>query len=361
MQTDPAQVLVGATPRLIDEWQRQPKLWDFVRRAVDDRGEPGQFILTGSARPDDSVPRHSGAGRFAVLTLRPMTLWESGVSDGTVSLTSIRQGADQSLINPEPIPLIDWARLIARGGWPATLGQTLEDAMAYVADYITLIADVDVAEVAGARRDPIKIQRLMASLARNTASEASITTMSQDAGGGDGAFKRETVAGYLDSLTRLMVVEPLPAWVTSLRDAARMRQASTWHFVDPSLAVALLQATPGKLVAEPKTLGLLFESLAVRDLRVYAEPDRGRLARFRDSAGREIDVVIEYPSGWIACEIKLGQGQVDQAASKLCRFVDAVDTQTAGPCLAKLVVVGSGPGYTRPDGVQVVPLGSLRP
>ena len=361
MQTDPSQVLVGKAPLLIDEWQRQPKLWDLVRRAVDDRQLTGQFILTGSATPDASVPRHSGAGRFALLSMRPMTLWELGISDGEYSLASIRRHHDHLAHNPESIPLLQWSQCIARGGWPSTIDKPLDDAMDYVVDYVTLIAEADVSDVSGIRRDPVKVLRVMESLARNTSTEASITTMSQDVGGATAALKRETTADYLNVLQRLMIVEPLPAWQTTLRDSARLRQAPKWHFVDPSLAVALLQTTPEQLLAEPKTLGLLFESLAIRDLRVYAETDRGRLFHARDSTGRELDAIIEYPDGWIACEIKLGMGQVEQAALKLDRFTNVVDTQTVGPCLSKIIIVGSGPGYTRPDGIKVVPLASLRP
>ena len=360
LHTEPERVLQGATPRLLDEWQRQPMLWDLVRRAVDDRHTPGQFILTGSATPDATTPRHSGAGRFSVLRMRPMTLREAGLSDATISLNHVRQGGHQDS-EPGPYGLKEWAEIIGRGGWPSTLDQNLADALDYVVDYLTLIAETDVSQVAGMRRDPNKVTRLLASLARSTATEASITTLSRDAVGANGALNRETVSGYLDVLERLMVIEPMPAWQTALRDSARLRQAPTWHFVDPSLAVAAMGATPDRLVAEPKTLGLLFESLAVRDLRAYAALHRGKVYHARDSAGREVDAIIEYPDGWMACEIKLGLGQVDDAAQKLTAFADAVDTQTVGPCLARVVIIGIGPGYRRPDGVLVIPLASLCP
>ena len=361
METDPSQVLLGQVPRLIDEWQRQLKLWDLVRREVDDRKLPGQFILTGSSTPDTTVPRHSGAGRFAILNLRPMTLWELGLSSGDYRLDAIRQGDELPVTSPEPLSTMHWAELIARGGWPSVLDWPLDHAMDYVSDYLALTADVDIAQATGMRRDPAKVRRLMVSLGRNTGSEASISTLTQDTSGQVANLKRETISNYLDVLQRLMVVDPLPAWQTTLRDSARLRKAPKWHFVDPSMAVAALQARPDQLVAEPKTLGLLFESLATRDLRIYAETGKGRIYHARDSAGREIDVVIEYPDGWVACEIKLGMGQVEQAAANLNRFAAVVDTQSVGPCLAKLVVVGNGPGYTRKDGVKVVPLASLRP
>jgi len=360
MQTEPDRVLQGATPRLIDEWQRQLKLWDLVRRAVDDRGEPGQFILTGSATPDPGVPRHSGAGRFAMVRMRPMTLWETGASTGEVSLKSLLEG-DCPVVAPSPYGLEEWAELVTRGGWPSTLGRCVDEAKDYVSDYMQLIAEVDVSTVAEVRRDPLRVSRLLASLARNVATEASLTTLSKDTSGPLGPLSRDTVARYVDALDRLMVIEPLTAWQTSLRDTARLRQAATWHFADPSLAVAALRATPQRLVSEPKTLGLLFESLALRDLRVYADANHARVYRARDSYGREVDAIIETPHGWAAIEIKLGMGQVNEAAEHLETFVRAVDTQTVGPCLSRAVVVGTGPGYRRPDGVCVVPLAALRP
>lgn len=289
-----------------------------------------------------------------------MTLWEAGLSDARISLNGVRQG-DHPISDPRPYGLTQWADIIGRGGWPSTLDNNLADALDYVVDYLTLIAETDVSQVAGMRRDPNKVTRLLASLARSTATQASITTLSRDTSGTSGALNRETVSGYLDVLERLMVIEPLPAWQTALRDSARLRQAPKWHFVDPSLAVAAMGATPDRLVAEPKTLGLLFESLAVRDLRAYSSLNRGKVFHARDSAGREVDAIIEYPDGWVACEIKLGLGQVDDAAQKLIAFTDAVDTQTVGPCLARVVIIGIGPGYRRPDGVLVVPLSSLCP
>jgi len=361
MQVEPKRVLAGATPRLLDEWQRQPLLWDLVRRAVDDRQKSGQFILTGSASPDSSVPRHSGAGRFAVLRMRPMSLWEDGTSRGEVSLSSLRQGAMPAMTEPGSEDMAFWADVISRGGWPTTLQWPLRKRLTYVADYLSLLAQVDTSEVAETRRDPARVSGLLRSIARNTSTEAAARTLGMDAGGRAGSLSRNTVAKYLDALERLMVIEPLPAWQTSLRDSATLRQAPAWHFVDPSLAVAAMRATPMRLVAEPKTLGLLFESLALRDIRIYAAHDGGQVFRARDSAGREVDAVIEYPEGWVACEIKLGMGQVDDAAASLTAFVRAVDTQSVGPCLSRLVIVGNGPGYFRPDGIQVVPLAALRP
>ena len=360
LETEPERVLAGATPRLLDEWQRQPVLWDMVRRAVDDRQMAGQFILTGSATLSDDVPKHSGAGRFSVLRMRPMTLWETGHSRGDVCLSALRRPDATVSVDPGPENLQFWAEAVGRGGWPATLNQNLYDALDYVTDYLALIAEADI-NIDGRRRDPIRVTRLIASLARNTSTEASAETLGIDVGGTAAPLGRDTVSRYVDVLQRLMVLEPLPAWQTALRGSARLRQAPKWHFADPSLSVAALRTTPTHLVSEPKTLGLLFESLAIRDLRVYAGLERGQVYHARDSFGREIDAIIEYPDGWIACEIKMGSGQVDQAAAALNAFVPAVETQTVGQCLARVVLVGNGPGYRRPDGVYVVPLASRRP
>jgi len=293
--------------------------------------------------------------------MKPMTLFESGLSNGTISLQGLLMSDDLAIVAPVEFGLQDWSRIISRGGWPATLSDSTDDATQYVTDYLSLITTYDIRAASGVRRNQASVNRLISSLARNTSSEATITTLSKDAGGSLGPIMRETTAQYLDDLEQLMVIEPLPAWQTALRDSARLRRAPKWHFVDPSLAVAAMQATPDHLLADPKTLGLLFESLAVRDLRVYADLNRGELFHARDSFDREADIVIEYPDGWVACEVKLGIGQVDDAAAHLLRFTSTVDTSTVGPCKAQIVIVGAGPGYKRPDGVFVVPLATLRP
>ncbi|MDR0489069.1 MAG: DUF4143 domain-containing protein [Propionibacteriaceae bacterium] len=360
MQTDPSQMLEGASPRLLDEWQIHPKIWDLVRRAVDDRQRKGQFILTGSVTPEDTIRRHSGAGRFTVIRMRPLTLWEEGKSDGEVSLGQLRKTCELPMMQSPQPTLNEWTEILCRGGWPAMVEADLSDSMRYVKDYLDLIVSVDVGMTSSRKRDPIRMTRLIASLARNTSSEASINTLRSDAGGPDNPLARDTTSDYLDILERLMVIEPLPAWQTALRGSATLRQAPKWHFVDPSLAVSALRANPAKILKEPKTLGMLFESLAIRDLRTYAEADGGVTFHARDSVGREADLIIEYSDGWMACEIKLGMGQADQAAESLTRFCAAVDTQTVGPCLGKIVIVGNGPAYQRNDGIMVVPLASLR-
>ena len=360
MDIDPNLVLEGAPPRLLDEWQWQLRLWDVVRHAVDERKQPGQFVLTGSATRDKKVRRHSGAGRFSVLRMRPLSLWESGVSSGAVSLRELRAGGDVVPAGPVPASLDDVIGAILRGGWPATARLPLEDARQYVLDYLDLLADADISQAEGVRRDPVRVRQLLASLGRNTATTASLSTMVADAAGADGALTADTASGYLRDLERLMIAEEQPAWSTALRDAARLRRAAKRHLVCPSLAAAAMGATAAKLKAEPNTLGNLFESLVVRDLRVYAQGDRGGLFHYRDSSGREIDAVIEYPDGWVACEIKLGTGAVEAAAASLSAAVAAIDTQTVGGPDAMLVITGGGPTYRRPDGIVVVPITALK-
>jgi predicted AAA+ superfamily ATPase len=360
IDAEPERLLRGPTPRLLDEWQRQPRLWDMVRRAVDDRREPGQFILTGSTTPDDSVERHPGLGRFSVLRMRPMSLFEAGRSSHQVSWLQIRAGA------PVVADDVGWgldelAELVVKGGWPAMASADVATAREYVLDYLDLLAEVDIGRVSGVRRDPVRVRRLLASVARNVSTEASAATLARDLPEAGRPLDRETVTSYLGALERLMIVEDLPAWQTSLRDSATLRKSPKRHLVDPSLAAAALGATPEKLLREPKTLGQLFESMALRDLRIYAAPERGRIYHYRDSVGREIDAIIAYPDGWVACEIKLGGGQAEAAAASLKAAVAAIDTQMVGPPAALCVITGTGPGYRRQDGVIVVPIGALGP
>jgi len=359
MQIDPTLLLDGPTPRLLDEWQWQPRLWDYVRRAVDERQQPGQFILTGSATPDEGVRQHSGAGRFSVMRMRPMSLWESGQSSGAVSWRDIRRG-EQVRAPADDRPLLDIAQAVVRGGWPATVGQDPETARQYVLDYLQLLTQADVSQVSNARRDPIRVRRLIASLARNVATTASLSTILTGVSQSGAAPVRDTAAQYLLALEQLMVVENQPAWSAPLRDSATVRLSPKRHFVCPSLAAAAMGATAETLLREPKTLTRLFESLAVRDLRVYTAFDHGEVLHYHDSRDRVIDAIIDYPDGWMAVAIKLGVGAVDAAANNLVKVVATIDTQIAGLPDAMVVITGAGPAYQRKDGVVVVPLGFLR-
>lgn len=359
---DPSLVLEGGVPRLIDEWQVEPGLWNHVRRAVDARGMTGQFILTGSSVPADDVARHTGAGRFSFLRLRPMALFESGHTNGAVSLSDVLAGEPPRCDDPG-LSVADLADRITAGGWPAQVGRPVIDAGRAARDYLEQMRQVDVSRVAGTRRDPARMDRLLRSLARNTATEVAITVLAEDAGGGDGPLDRHTVAEYLNILDRLMVIEDQPAWAPHLRSRATLRSSPKRHFVDPSLAVAALGGGPERLLADLEFLGLLFESLVVRDLRVLAQPLDGTVLHYRDNYGVEADAVVQLPDGrWGAFEVKLGAGRlVDEGAASLLRFRDAIDTRRSGEPAVLAVIVGTGFGYMRPDGIAVIPIGALAP
>lgn len=358
---DPSLVLDGPRPRLVDEWQIEPRLWNHVRRAVDDRGEPGQFILTGSSVPTDDVARHTGAGRFSFLRMRPMSLFESGHSSGSVSLGALFAGEPPRCDDPG-LTVTDLAGLVAAGGWPGQRGRPVADAARAARDYLDQMRQVDVARVAGARRDPARVGRLLRSLARNVSTEVAATVLAADAGGTDGALDRHTVAEYLDVLDRLMVTEDLPAWAPHLRSRASLRRSPKRHFVDPSLAVGALGARPEWLLADLNLLGLLVESLAIRDLRVLAQPLDGEVFHYRDNYGVEVDAIVQLADGrWAAFEVKLGAGLVDEGAASLLRFRDGIDMSKTGKPAVLAVLAGTGFGYTRPDGVAVVPVGALGP
>jgi predicted AAA+ superfamily ATPase len=358
---DPTLVLEGPAPRLIDEWQVEPALWNHVRRAVDARGETGQFVLTGSAVPSDDVARHTGAGRFSFLRMRPMTLFESGYSNGAISLSALLSGERPRSDDPG-LTVTDLAERITVGGWPAQVSRPVTDAGRAARDYLEQIRQVDVSRVAGSHRDPARLERLLQSLARNTATEVAITVLAADAGGGDGPLDRHTVAKYINILDRLMVIEDQPAWAPHLRSRAVLRRSPKRHFVDPSLAVAALGAGPERLLADLDLLGFLFESLVIRDLRVLAQPLDGRVLHYRDNYGVEADALVQLADGrWAAFEIKLGAGLVDEGAGGLLKFSESVDTSKSGEPVLLGVIAGTGFGYVRPDGVAVIPVGALAP
>jgi hypothetical protein len=358
---DPALVLDGATPRLIDEWQLEPALWNHVRRAVDDRQRPGQFILTGSAVPADDITRHTGAGRITRLRMRPMTLFELGKSSGDVSLARLVDAEPARCPDPG-LTVADLAREIALGGWPGFRDLEPAHALRAVRDYLDEIRRVDVPSVSGTRRDPNKVGQLLRSLARNTATYATATTLARDADGADGPLKDDTAREYLDVLARLMIVEDQPAWAPHLRSRYVLRRAAKRHFVDPSLAVAALRATPERLLHDLKLLGFLFESLVVRDLRVYAQASDAQVLQYRDSNGLEVDAIVQAEDGrWAAFEIKLGSGLLEEGAANLKKFVQQIDTDMCGSPSTLGVITGTGYGYVRDDGINVIPIGALRP
>ena len=358
---DPALLLKGPVPRLIDEWQIEPELWNQVKREVDRRGLPGQFILTGSATPADDATRHTGAGRFSRIRMRPMSLFETKHSTGEVSLSelfsgNIPQGAESGLTVSN---IVD---RICIGGWPLFAGRTVEEAQQAMRSYLNEISGTDIKQVSGVGHDPSRVNGVLRSLARNTATKASNPTIAADAGGSEGSLGLNTVAQYLDALARLMVTEDLPAWTPQLRSRARVRSASTRHFADPCLAVAALNASPKQLLNDLNFLGFLFESLVVRDLRVYVQGLGGRLLQYRDSADLEVDIVLETGNGtWAAVEVKLGLNGIDEGAATLIEFANKVDPKSCGTSAFMAVVTSTGYAYKRKDGVYVLPIGVLKP
>lgn len=358
---DPFLVLEGATPRLLDEWQRAPDVWDAVRRAVDDRRATGQFILTGSAAPADALTRHSGAMRFERLRMRPMSLFESGAGIGAVSFADIANG-DSARAPASTASLSDIATAAARGGWPGNLQLTTARALRQVRSYVSEIARVDIREAGGIAHDPQTVQRLMRSIARNVGTPAGVSAITRDVNGTDGKTKDETVSRMMAALQRLMVLEELPAWAPAIRSRTRLRGANVRHFVDPSIAVAAVGADDRRMLADPAWFGFMFESLALRDIRIFSQALGGSTYHYRDASGLEADIVVEFPDGrWMACEVKLGHGQLDLAALSLLKLRDRIDIDATGECSALVVITPTGHAYRRPDGVLVIPLPLLGP
>lgn len=360
----PDALLAGATPRLLDEWQLEPALWDHVRREVDARRTPGQFILTGSATPPDDSLRHSGAGRILRLRMRPLSLFEAGAATGQVSLGKLLAGEElmpQAADND--LSVIDMAALLAKGGWPNMQSLEPSETQRLLRSYLDDVARIDVPRLEGQeRRDVTLVRRTLTSLARHVATEATFAAIASDVAGGGDPPRTETVSEYLDLLERVFVIEMQPSWSPHLRSKARVRRRAKLHFVDPALAVAGLGASPEALIGDLNTLGLLFESLVVRDLRVYAQREGATVSHYRDSSNLEVDAIVQAVDGrWLAVEVKLGASQIEAAAASLTRFRDNIDTTKTRPPAGLVVVTVGGFAYTRPDGVMVVPLAMLGP
>ena len=358
---DAALVLDGETPRLIDEWQVEPNIWNHIRRAVDDRARPAQFILTGSAVPADDITRHTGAGRLARLRMRPMSLFEAGSSSGVLSLADLLDGAPPRSPRAE-LSVRSVAELVSAGGWPGHLGRSLKYAQQANRHYLAEVCRSDIERVDGIRRDPVKVSRFLQSLARNVATQAAVSTMAKDVGGADGALRENTAHEYLTALERLMIVEDQPAWTPHLRSRSKLWGRPKRHFVDPSLAVAALRANPERLLKDLNLLGFLFESMVIRDLRIYAQAAEAEVLQYRDNTGLEVDAIIQAGDGrWAAFEVKLGAARVDEGATSLLKFVERVDLDRYGKPSALGVIVSDGYGYVREDGISVIPIGALGP
>ena len=362
-EMSPELVLEGETPRLIDEWQEVPPLWDAVRHRVDKTARKGQFILTGSATPNHKGILHSGAGRIARLRMRTMSLWESGDSCGAVSLKELCRGVlSPALIEgPDLKKLIE---LVIRGGWPGSICLSPERAALLPAEYLNAVIDDDVYRIDGVKRDTQKMRLLLRSLARNESTAASNKTLIRDIRGADDEdIDTATVASYLDIFKRLFITDNQPPFAAGIRSSVRVKQAEKRHFADPSLACALLKATPAGLLGDLETLGFLFEAMCERDLRIYAESFGANLYHYQDYKDNEIDAVVELPDGeWCAFEIKLGANQIDAAAGNLLEIKKQIENDPKGkPPSVLCVLCGlSNAAYKRPDGVFVVPVTALK-
>lgn len=368
LEIDTDAALAGETPMLIDEWQTVPKLWDAVRYTVDHRGKMGQFILTGSAVPDKEAEKereHSGTGRFAWLTMRPMTLFESGESNGTVSLAHLFSSPDK-ILEKNTLKLQDIAFLICRGGWPMAVGLPEGPALEQAFDYYDAVTKEDVTKSDGVKRTSERVQRLMRAYARHQGTQASIATLREDLKNNDtAALDDDTINSYLEALRKIFVVEDMPAWNPNLRSKTAIRTADTRYFVDPSIATAALGMGPADLINDLDTMGFFFETLCVRDLRVFADALDGKVYHYRDKSGLECDTVIHLRNGsYGLVEIKLGgQSLIDDGARVLNQLAGQIDTTRMKAPSFKMVLTATGEySYRRPeDGIYVVPIGCLKP
>ena len=373
LEIEPASFLTGTTPRLLDEWHLAGGLWNAMRHACDDRALNGQFILTGSVQPALTRTDHSGAGRVARLRMRPMSLFESGDSTGAISLGGLLDGAPCAADAPAPVTagadratrvgVGRVAELVCRGGLPGLIGLDPLDARDRMHDYLRDIARIDLATNEPATQDPAKMLALMTSLARNEATAASARALIADTAEAGGPADRDTVGRYIERLVEAFVIEPLPAWSTHLRSRATLRIKPKRYFVDPSMAAAAIRATPEGLLEDPTTFGLLFESLAVRDLRVYTQAFGAEVRHYKDSANHEVDAIITRGQhDWAAAEIKLGGPVlIERGIAALRKLRANVDTERAGEPRRLMVITAGGRAFETTDGIAVVPITHLRP
>ena len=363
----PSEILDGATPRLVDEWQQAPQLWDAIRYRVDHAEKRGLFLLTGSAVPsDDSEIRHSGTGRYSWLKMRTMTLFESGESSGEVSLTDLFAGKDPTGAHPALLELPDIAQVICRGGWPVVCGLKGEVALDASFDYLDAVVKRDISRVDGVARDEDRARRIMRSYARLQGTQSTAAVIKEDlAANESGAFDDDTVYSYINALKRIFAIEDMPAWCPNLRCKTPIRTSDTRYFADPSIATAALRIGPGGLMNDLRTFGLLFETLAIRDLRVYADALMGEVRHYHDASGLECDAVVYLRDGTYGLvEIKIGgQPLIDKGASTLVKLAAKIDTgKMPKPSFLTVLTAIGDCAYRRPeDGVIVCPLSALRP
>jgi len=358
--TDAKGLFDGEKPILFDEWQKIPLLWDLIRHNVDQLNEKGLYILTGSATPVEDEERHSGLGRITRLIMRPMSLWESGDSTGTVSLSELFAGTD-SVGGISNLDLNQIAHVICRGGWPSAVLAGKDDQLKIATIYYADLIEHDITNVDEIKRNPERAASILRSYARNISSLATNKTIQDDVTANDSTLDDKTLSSYTNALRKLFVIEDMLAWSPKMRSRTATRTSAKRQFVDPSIAVAALGSSPAGLMKDMNTFGFLFESLCVRDLRIYADLLGGRVLHFREEKGLEVDAIIRLPNDdWAAIEIKLGGQEIDQAAANLKTFVNRLEIGEKNPPKFLMVLTGLPRAYKRQDGVFVVPIGCMR-
>lgn len=360
---DPSALLTGEPPLLIDEWQLAPKLWDTIRFTIDRRGMPGQFMLTGSAVPAKTEDiNHSGTGRYAWLTMRPMSLWESGDSSGEISLGDLFNG-ESKLRGLNKLDLAKVAWLICRGGWPMAVNADPALALDQAIYYVDGVVRSDISKVDDIKRDQDLAMRILRSYSRHQGTQAALVTITDDVNSANTAHNPRTVGAYIEALRRIFVIEDCPAWNPNLRSKSAIRTLDTRYFVDPSIATAALGVGPGDLMNDLNTMGMLFETLCIRDLRVYTEALGGKIYHFRDRHGLECDAVAHLRNGkYGLIEVKLGGDKlIDEGAANLLKLKSKIDTdRMKGPSFMMILTANGSRPYEREDGIKVVPIGCLK-
>lgn len=357
-QEHPEIILRGENPRLVDEWQLAPATWNAARHAIDSSRQKGMFIFSGSAVPRDDVTRHTGAGRFSRIRMRPMSLAESGDSSKEISLSRLRAESD-SISGVSSVTYEGLAHLAVRGGWPGLIGEPERIHMDFNADYLENLFRVELPEADNRRREPERLDRLIRVVARNLGGEAKIARIAAEISADGRSADRKTVRDDLDALSRVFAYEPLTAWSVDLRSRTRLRTTERLFLADPSLAVAALGAGPDRLIRGREYFGFVFEAMALRDLRVYSALEGGHVYYYRDADGLEVDAIIDYRNTWAAVEMKLGSTEIEKAETNLLALRDKVDLGVVGEPVFLAIVTGTQYAYTLKSGVHVIPLATL--
>jgi len=359
--TKPSLLLKGTTPRLLDEWQVAPVLWDAVRFEVDQRTEPGKFILTGSAVPMESETAHTGTGRISRIKMRTMSLFESKESNGQISLSALFDEKQENTGALSDLTIEKMAFILCRGGWPASISIEGIPACRMAIDYVEAIINQDVSRVDNVEKNPERVRLLLRSLARNISTTSTFQTIRKDMEATDIGLSDKTIQTYMNALRRIFVIEDLPAWAPSLRSKTAIRTSEKRHFVDPSIATAVLRTNPKGILADFTFFGFLFEALCTRDIRIYAQAIDGDVFHYRDKSGLEADLIVRLRDGrWAAIEVKLGTRQIEDAAKNLLTLKSKINEESMGKESFLMILTGGEYAYQRKDGIWIVPIGCLK-